>query len=84
MLSGDVLSSMEMIHDSARGITGQDLTRIRKLRFTLPGFDRSVWEGDLCARLARAARWSPLAIWISVMAEFSRTSSTFLWPPPIF
>lgn len=48
MISEDVLSSMEMIRDSARGITGQDLSRVRKLRFTSPGFDRSVWA-EICA-----------------------------------
>ncbi len=48
MISDDVLSSIEMIRDSARGITRHDLTRIRKLRFTSPGFDRSVW-GDICS-----------------------------------
>lgn len=48
MIPEDVLSSMEMIRDSARGITGQDLTRIRKLRYTSPGFDRAVWT-EICA-----------------------------------
>lgn len=48
MISDDVLSSMDMIRDSARGITGQDLSRIRKLRFTPSGFDRSVWA-EICS-----------------------------------
>lgn len=48
MIPDDVLSSMEMIRDSARGITGPDLTRIRKLRYTSPGFDRAVWA-EICA-----------------------------------
>lgn len=48
MISDDVLSSIEMIRDNARGITRLALTRIRKLRFTSPGFDRSVW-GEICA-----------------------------------
>jgi alkylation response protein AidB-like acyl-CoA dehydrogenase len=48
MISDDVLSSVEMIRDSARGITRQDLSRIRKLRFTSPGFDRLVWA-EICA-----------------------------------
>ncbi|SFY44393.1 Acyl-CoA dehydrogenase [Paracoccus pantotrophus] len=48
MIPEDVLSSMEMIRDSARGITGQDLTRIRKLRYSSPGFDRAVWS-EICA-----------------------------------
>lgn len=32
MIPEDVLSSMEMIRESARGISGPDLSRIRKLR----------------------------------------------------
>ncbi|QKR99260.1 acyl-CoA dehydrogenase [Sphingomonas sp. CL5.1] len=48
MIPDDVLSSIEMIRDSARGIARQDLGRIRKLRFTLPGFDRSVWA-EMCS-----------------------------------
>ncbi len=48
MIPDDVLSSMEMIRDSARGITRLDLSRIRKLRFTSPGFDQSVWA-EMCS-----------------------------------
>ncbi len=48
MISDEVLASMEMIRDSARGFTRQDLVRIRKLRFTSPGFDRSVWA-EMCS-----------------------------------
>lgn len=49
MIDADVLSSMEMIRDSARGIVGQgDLSRVRGLRQTDPGFDRAVWS-EMCA-----------------------------------
>lgn len=48
MIPDDILSSMDMIRDSARGITHQDLSRIRKLRFTTPGFDRAVWA-EICS-----------------------------------
>jgi alkylation response protein AidB-like acyl-CoA dehydrogenase len=48
MIDADVLSSMEMIRDSARGIVSHgDLSRIRKLRYTSPGFDRAVWS-EMC------------------------------------
>lgn len=48
MIPEDVLSSIEMIRDSARGITGPDLTRIRALRQSAPGFDRATWA-EICA-----------------------------------
>ncbi|TCM47198.1 alkylation response protein AidB-like acyl-CoA dehydrogenase [Rhizobium sp. PP-F2F-G48] len=48
MIDPDILSSMEMIRDSARGIVSPgDLGRIRKLRYGSPGFDRKVWS-DMC------------------------------------
>jgi alkylation response protein AidB-like acyl-CoA dehydrogenase len=48
MLDEDILSAIEMIRDSAQGITTPgDLTRIRKLRYQTPGFDRAVW-GEIC------------------------------------
>ena len=41
-------ADIEMIRDSARGIVAAgDLTRIRKLRYTAPGFDRGVWS-EMC------------------------------------
>lgn len=44
MISEDVKSSIDMIRESARGIVPHgDLSRIRKLRFNDPGFDREVW-----------------------------------------
>lgn len=44
MIPADMLSSMEMIRDGARSLAGNgDLTRIRRLRFTSPGFDRETW-----------------------------------------
>lgn len=45
MISEDILASIEMIRDSARGIASHGLGRIRKLRFTSPGFDRMIWAG---------------------------------------
>ncbi|RQP04107.1 MAG: acyl-CoA dehydrogenase [Paracoccus sp. BP8] len=48
MIPEDVLSSMDMIRDSARGIAGADLSRIRKLRYSSPGFDRATWS-EMCA-----------------------------------
>lgn len=49
MMDAETLSSLEMIRDSARGIASRgDLSRIRKLRYTTPGFDRAVWA-DMCA-----------------------------------
>lgn len=48
MLDEDTLSSIEMVRDSAGGIASPgDLTRIRKLRHTSPGFDRVVWS-EIC------------------------------------
>lgn len=48
MLDEDILSSIEMIRDSAQGITStDDLTRIRKLRYLTPGFDRDSWS-EMC------------------------------------
>ena len=48
MIHADVQSSIDMIRESARGIVrGTDLTRIRKLRYTSPGFDRAVWR-EMC------------------------------------
>lgn len=44
MIDADMLSSMEMIRDSARSIVKQgDLNRVRRLRHEPPGFDLSVW-----------------------------------------
>ena len=37
--TGDRAESIEMIRDSARGLLGSDMARVRKLRFTEPGFD---------------------------------------------
>ncbi|WP_424811594.1 acyl-CoA dehydrogenase family protein [Roseococcus sp. YIM B11640] len=37
--SGERAESIEMIRDSARGLLGAEMARIRKLRFTEPGFD---------------------------------------------
>lgn len=48
MISEDILASIEMIRDSARGIASHDLGRIRKLRFTSPGFDRMIWA-EMCS-----------------------------------
>jgi len=45
MIPDDVQSSIDMIRESARGIVSHgDLTRVRKLRFTDPGFDRKTWD----------------------------------------
>ena len=45
MIDDDVLSSIDMIRDSVGGIVSHgDLSRIRKLRYTDPGFDRQVWS----------------------------------------
>lgn len=49
MIDADTRSSMEMIRDSAGAIvTKGDLTRIRRLRYDLPGFDKAVWR-EICA-----------------------------------
>lgn len=49
MIPDDILSSMDMVRGSARGIASHgDLTRIRKLRHSSPGFDRAVWR-EMCA-----------------------------------
>lgn len=46
--SSDLDGAIEMIRRSAAGIADrQSLNRIRGLRFTMPGFDRSVWN-DMC------------------------------------
>lgn len=48
MIDPEVRESMEMIRDSAGGIAGSgDLSRVRGLRFTEPGYDRTVWQ-DMC------------------------------------
>ncbi|MFT3972110.1 MAG: acyl-CoA dehydrogenase family protein [Amaricoccus sp.] len=48
MIDADILSSLDMIRDSARGIvTRGDLSRIRNLRYEAPGFDRAVWS-EMC------------------------------------
>ncbi len=48
-ISEDRAESLRMIRDSAAGIAPRtsDLKRIRALRFTEPGFDRSVWR-EMC------------------------------------
>ena len=45
----DPLEHLQMLKDSAAGIAPRkgDLKRIRALRFTEPGFDRSTWR-DMC------------------------------------
>ncbi len=42
----DPLEHMQMLKDSAAGIAPRrgDLKRIRALRFTMPGFDRAMWQ----------------------------------------
>ena len=48
MIDADTRSSMEMIRDSAGAIvTPGNLTRVRGLRYALPGFDRAVWR-EIC------------------------------------
>ncbi|MBS7813515.1 acyl-CoA dehydrogenase family protein [Roseococcus pinisoli] len=54
--SGDRAESIEMIRDSARGLLGTDLARVRKLRFTEPGFD-----GGLLRQMGEAG-WIGLAV----------------------
>lgn len=45
MIDADTQSSIDMIRESARGLVpAGDLSRIRKLRYTNPGFDRAVWR----------------------------------------
>ena len=48
-ISEERAESLRMIRDSAAGIAPRtsDLKRIRALRFTEPGFDRSVWS-EMC------------------------------------
>ena len=41
----DRAEGIGMIRDSARGLLGSDMARIRKLRFSEPGFDRVVLRG---------------------------------------
>ena len=44
----DLEGAIEMIRQSAAGIADRkSLTRIRRLRFTMPGFDPSMWR-DMC------------------------------------
>src|SRR5690242_12938500 len=45
----DPLEHLQMLKDSAAGIAPRqgDLTRIRALRFTEPGFDRATWR-EMC------------------------------------
>lgn len=54
--TGDRAESIEMIRDSARGLLGADMARIRKLRFTEPGFDAA-----LLRQMAEAG-WIGLAV----------------------
>lgn len=54
--SGDRAESIEMIRDSARGLLGADMARVRKLRFTEPGFD-----AGLLRQMAEAG-WIGLAV----------------------
>ncbi len=53
---GDRAESIEMIRDSARGLLGTDMSRVRKLRFTEPGFDAA-----LLRQMAEAG-WIGLAV----------------------
>lgn len=53
---GDRAESIEMIRDSARGLLGTDLGRIRGLRFTEPGFDPAL------LRQMGEAGWIGLAV----------------------
>ena len=45
----DPLEHLQMLKDSAAGIAPRkgDLKRIRALRFTEPGFDRTTWR-EMC------------------------------------
>lgn len=54
--TGDRAESIEMIRDSARGLLGSDMARVRKLRFTEPGFD-----AGLLRQMAEAG-WIGLAV----------------------
>lgn len=54
--SGDRAESIEMIRDSARGLLGTDLARVRGLRFTEPGFDPAL------LRQMGEAGWIGLAV----------------------
>ena len=54
--TGDRAESIEMIRDSARGLLGADMARVRKLRFTEPGFD-----AGLLRQMAEAG-WIGLAV----------------------
>lgn len=48
MIDPEIREAMGMISDSAGGIVRRgDLSRIRKLRYTSPGFDRAVWQ-EMC------------------------------------
>ncbi len=48
MLDEELISSIEMIRDSAQGIaSADDLSRIRELRYKTPSFDRDTWS-DMC------------------------------------
>ncbi len=52
----DRAESIEMIRDSARGLLGADMARMRKLRFTEPGFDAAL------LRQMGEAGWIGLAV----------------------
>lgn len=52
----DRAESIGMIRDSARGLLGTDMSRVRKLRFTEPGFDASL------LRQMGEAGWIGLAV----------------------
>ena len=54
--TGDRAESIEMIRDSARGLLGHDMARVRKLRFTEPGFDAGL------LRQMGEAGWIGLAV----------------------
>ena len=54
--TGDRAESIEMIRDSARGLLGSDMVRVRKLRFTEPGFDQAL------LRQMGEAGWIGLAV----------------------
>jgi alkylation response protein AidB-like acyl-CoA dehydrogenase len=44
----EIDGAIEMIRQSAAGIADRtSLSRVRRLRYTMPGFDRGVW-GDIC------------------------------------
>lgn len=68
MIDPDIRESMHLVRESARGIVRPgDLTRIRKLRYTQPGFDLSIWR-EMCEmgwpalRLPEAPDGSPESI----------------------